>query len=285
MTDKGVTTASYTGSVFSVFSALTLTEWGIITGIVTALCTFALKTWWDYRRDRREQEAHQAALAMIRSGRQRGRADLRMLAAVATLSIAAGSSGFYFAKGQEGTGPTKTVGQQQVAVAYPDAAHGWKVPTICAGRTKGVFQGQTATMGECDAWLIEDLTYAGDAIKRCSPVKMTQWQYNYLVSFVHNVGGGAYCGSQVARNINAGRCEAAAKEMHAVPQIDRATGKPRIWRGKTIIYRQTGEVLLATGAPVMKWTTAAGIPLPGLIKRRNTEAAGFAADCDLWGRA
>lgn len=213
---------------------------------------------------------------------QSGRADLRALVSVALLTVGLGSSGFYFVKNQEGTGPVETVGQQQVAVAYPDVAHGWKVPTICAGRTNGVFRGQRATLAECDAWLVEDLTYAGDAIKRCSPVKMTQWQYNYLVSFVHNVGGGAYCGSQVSRNINAGRCEAAAKEMHAVPQIDRATGKPRIWYGKTIIYRPTGEVLLATGAPIMKWTTAAGVPLPGLIKRRNTEAAGFAADCDLW---
>lgn len=282
ITDRGVTTASYAGGGFSVLSALTLTQWGIIVGIVTAILTFALNAWWGYRRDRREQELHEAALRGAIDRRQDGKADLRMLAFVATLSIAAGSGGFYFAKTQEGTGPVAKVGEQQVAVAYPDPAHGWKVPTICAGRTKGVFPGQRATMDECDAWLIEDLTYAGQAIKRCTPVKMTQWQYNYLVSFVHNVGGGAYCGSQVARNINAGRCLEAAQEMHAVPQIDRVTGKPKVWRGKPIISRQTGEVLLATGSPVMKWTTAAGIPLPGLIKRRNTEAAGFAEDCDLW---
>lgn len=204
----------------------------------------------------------------------------RVLIAVSALSITAG--GAAYVKQEEGTGPIETRNGEKVAVAYADPAHGWKVPTICAGRTKGVFPGQRATMDECDAWLVEDLTYAGAAIKRCTPVKMTQWQYNYLVSFVHNVGGGAYCGSRVARNINAGRCEMAALEMHAVPQIDRATGKLRIWTGRPIIDRQTGAVLLATGSPVMKWTTAAGIPLPGLIKRRNTEAAGFAADCDLW---
>lgn len=282
ITDKTVSTASYAGGGFSILSALTLTEWGIVVGIVTAILTFALNAWWGFQRNQREKEIHAAALRGDIDRRQRGSINRNLLSAVAALSITA--SGAAFVMLQEGTGPTeRTTSGETVAKAYADPAHGWKVPTICAGRTKGVFRGQTATLDECDAWLIEDLTYAGSAIKRCTPVKMTQWQYNYLASFVHNVGAGAFCSSQVARNINSGRCDAAAKEMHAVPQINRATGKPRIWRGKPIIDRQTGAVLLATGSPVMKWTTAAGIPLPGLIKRRNTEAAGFAADCDLWG--
>lgn len=282
MTQKGITAASYAGGGFSVISAMTLTEWGIIVGIITAILTFALNAWFGWQRNKREQEIHEAALRGAIDRRQRGRADARALVAVAALSIAAGGGGFAFVKMQEGIGPLETINNQKVAVAYADPAHGWQVPTICAGRTKGVFRGQVATLAECDAWLIEDLTYAGAAIKRCTPVKMTQWQYNYLVSFVHNIGGSAYCASQVARYINAGRCQDAAKEMHASPQIDRTTGKPRVWRDRSIIDRQTGVVLLGTMAPVMKWTTANGIPLPGLIKRRNTEAAGFAADCDLW---
>ena len=282
MTDKSVSAASYAGGGFSVVSAMTLTDIGIIVGIITALATFVLNAWWGFQRNKREQELHMAALrgSIDRRQRERGSVNRGLLSAVAALSITA--SGAAFVMLQEGTGPVEAAGKQTVAVAYADPAHGWKVPTICAGRTKGVFKGQRATLEECDAWLIEDLSYAGAAIKRCTPVKMTQWQYNYIASFVHNVGGGAYCSSRVARHINAGQCAMAATEMHASPQIDRATGKPRIWTGKPIIYRPTGEVLLATGAPVMKWTTAAGIPLPGLIKRRNTEAAGFAADCDLW---
>lgn len=62
MTDKGISTASYLGGGFSVVSALTLTEWGIVTGIVTALATFALNAWWGYQRNKREQELHDAAL-------------------------------------------------------------------------------------------------------------------------------------------------------------------------------------------------------------------------------
>lgn len=205
----------------------------------------------------------------------------RTLLPVIALAITAGGAA-YVAR-EEGTGPVEVRGGEKVAVAYADPAHGWGVPTICAGRTRGVFRGQVATMAQCDAWLIEDLGYAGQAIKRCTPVQMTQQQYNFLASLVHNIGGGAYCGSQIARAINAGKCLEAAKEMHASPQIDRSTGKVRLWRGKSMIDRQTGAVLLATGAPVMKWTTANSVPLPGLIKRRNTEAAGFAADCDLWG--
>lgn len=62
ITDKSITAASYSGGVVSIFSAMTLTDWGIVTGIVTAIATFTLNVWWGMRRDRREQQAHDMAI-------------------------------------------------------------------------------------------------------------------------------------------------------------------------------------------------------------------------------
>lgn len=161
--------------------------------------------------------------------------------------------------------------------AYLDTGN---VPTICAGHTKGVFIGQKATIEQCEAWLIEDTSEAGRAIKRCTTAHVTQLQYNVLNSFVVNVGGGAYCHSELLRKLNAGDCRGAAREFNAAPQIDRATGKPVIWTGKAIKDRSNGAVLLATGDSVKKWTTDNGRPLAGLILRRAKERAAFEGDCE-----
>ena len=63
ITDKSVTAASYSGGAVSIFSAMTLTDFGILVGIITALATFALNLWWGIRRDRREQQAHDIAIS------------------------------------------------------------------------------------------------------------------------------------------------------------------------------------------------------------------------------
>lgn len=203
-------------------------------------------------------------------------------ALIATAALSITAAGLSLISSHEGDGPQAVKDGQAVSVAYADPAHGWAVPTICKGHTLGVYRGQTATPAQCEEWLREDAGIAGRAIKRCTPVKMTQGQYNSLDSFVLNTGGQNYCNSALARNINAGDCYAAAKQFNAAPQIDRLTTRARIWQGRPIIDRQTGAVLLATGAPIMKWTTANGIPLAGLIKRRAAERAMFEADCDVW---
>lgn len=126
--------------------------------------------------------------------------------------------------------------------AYLDAVG---VPTICTGSTKNVFLGQTATLAECEARLVEDTTYAGQAIKRCLPAdtKLTQRQYDALISFTFNVGGGAFCKSTLRRKIAAGDCHGAAQEFH-------------------------------------RWNRAGGRVLPGLVKRRAQEAWMFEKGCD-----
>lgn len=58
MSEKLPALVSYGGGVASVVSALTLSDWGMIIGIATAMATFLLNYYFQRRRDRREQELH-----------------------------------------------------------------------------------------------------------------------------------------------------------------------------------------------------------------------------------
>lgn len=60
--------ASYFGSAISVLSALTLTEWGIIVGIFTALCTFLFNLIYQSRKDARERREHEARMRLLAAG-------------------------------------------------------------------------------------------------------------------------------------------------------------------------------------------------------------------------
>jgi len=48
---------SYAGAVVAIVSSLTLTQWGIAVGILTALATFFLNWFYMRRRDAREELA------------------------------------------------------------------------------------------------------------------------------------------------------------------------------------------------------------------------------------
>lgn len=60
---------SYAGGIASVAASLTLTEAGVIIGIVTALLTFVVNAFYMYRKDRREQRESDAALAKWGGGK------------------------------------------------------------------------------------------------------------------------------------------------------------------------------------------------------------------------
>ena len=62
---KAADTASYVGGGVSVVAALTLTDIGIIVGIVTALLTFIANMIYQWRRDRREQLAFQLRIKKL----------------------------------------------------------------------------------------------------------------------------------------------------------------------------------------------------------------------------
>jgi isoprenylcysteine carboxyl methyltransferase (ICMT) family protein YpbQ len=58
--------SSYAGGIVSVAASLTLTQAGVIVGIVTALLTFVFNAVFMYRRDRREERALEMQLASQR---------------------------------------------------------------------------------------------------------------------------------------------------------------------------------------------------------------------------
>lgn len=56
---------SYAGAVVAIVASITLTQWGIIVGIVTALATFFLNAFYMRRRDEREQRETDARIAAL----------------------------------------------------------------------------------------------------------------------------------------------------------------------------------------------------------------------------
>lgn len=118
-------------------------------------------------------------------------------------------------------------------VAYRDPVG---IPTICYGATRGVQMGDRATKAECDALLVEELVIHENGMRRClrEPDRLTDGQYVAFLSLTYNIGVGAFCKSTAARMINSGDMKGAC-------------------------------------AQISRWDKAAGIRLPGLVKRRAEE--------------
>jgi lysozyme len=127
-------------------------------------------------------------------------------------------------------------------IAYADPVG---IPTICTGATLNVRLGQVATKSECDNMLVRDLTYAGKGVAHGVTHRITQGQYDALVSFVFNIGETQFYKSTLLRKINAGDCYGASKEFG-------------------------------------RWVYAKGILLRGLVIRRAQEASRFEEGCYLW---
>ncbi len=87
--------------------------------------------------------------------------------------------------------------------------------------------------------LRQDAQKCADEISRAVRVPLAQHQFDALVSFVFNVGAGAFRDSTLLRELNAGRYDAVP------PQLDR-------------------------------WVKAGGRTLEGLVRRRRAEGALFA---------
>lgn len=108
------------------------------------------------------------------------------------------------------------------------------IPTICFGETRGVKMGDKKTVDECKAMLGARLVEFSASVDRCLVVQLPDESYAAILSFAYNVGTGKFCGSTMARKANAGDLLGACNEFP-------------------------------------KWTKAAGIELPGLVKRRQEE--------------
>lgn len=120
--------------------------------------------------------------------------------------------------------------------AYLDAANIW---TIGYGHTgSDVHRGLKISDDRAEELLREDLAQADAAVNKLVTMPLTQGQFDALVSFVFNVGAGAFGRSTLLKRLNAGGFQA------AVEQFDR-------------------------------WVYADGRKLRGLVSRRKTEAELF----------
>lgn len=116
-------------------------------------------------------------------------------------------------------------------VAYRDPVG---IPTVCIGETLNVKMGDRHTLAECKDMLATRLVRDfGPAVDRCVKAPMSTERKAALVSFAYNVGAGAFCKSTLVKRLN-------RNDPNACDEL-------------------------------LKWTRAAGIQLPGLVKRRKEE--------------
>jgi lysozyme len=97
-------------------------------------------------------------------------------------------------------------------VAYYDPV---KIPTICAGATKGVRMGMRETPAGCEKRTMADLVEHEAGMSRCSVDvdALPQGVYEAALDFTYNVGVGAFCGSTLAKHLRAGRYREACDEF------------------------------------------------------------------------
>ena len=72
---RASTGISYGGGIVSIMAALTLTDWGIVLGMITAVATFCVNWYYKYRNDARAREAHEAHLASLTMDRRKRNED------------------------------------------------------------------------------------------------------------------------------------------------------------------------------------------------------------------
>ncbi len=123
--------------------------------------------------------------------------------------------------------------------AYPDPGSGGAPFTCGYGHTgPDVHEGLKINKAQADRWLVEDIAWAENAVRSLVKIPLTQNQFDALVDFVFNVGNSNFTRSTLLRKLNSGDIAGASREF-------------------------------------MRWTTASGKILPGLIRRRDAETALF----------
>jgi lysozyme len=111
--------------------------------------------------------------------------------------------------------------------AYPDPATGGKPYTVGYGTTvypsgMPVKLGDKVTEQQADAYLRNDVKKFEAAVSNAVKVKLTQGQFDALVSFTYNVGPANMASSTLIKKLNAGDVNGAADEF---PRWNKAAGK------------------------------------------------------------
>ena len=121
--------------------------------------------------------------------------------------------------------------------AYQCAAGVW---TIGYGHTKGVQKGMSISEEAANEMLAEEMTEYENYVNTYVTVELNQCQFDAMVSWVYNLGGGNLKASTLLKVLNAG-------DYDGVP------------------------------AQMMRWNKAGGKVLEGLTRRRQAEADLFSA--------
>ncbi len=141
----------------------------------------------------------------------------------------------------------KSAGLAAVAVALVGGFEGLRtmayrdpigIPTLCFGETRGVQMGDRATVAECKTMLAGRLVEFETGLRGClrNPDALPDGPYVAALSLSYNIGTAAFCRSSVRRLLDAGQIRQACDAFR-------------------------------------NFTKAAGIRLPGLVKRREAERA------------
>ena len=115
------------------------------------------------------------------------------------------------------------------------------VPTIGYGHIKGVQMGDTITQEQAEQMLVEELNEYEGYINDMVTTPLSQNQFDALVSWVYNLGGGNLKASTLLKVLNSG-------DFNGVP------------------------------AQLMRWNKAGGKVLEGLTRRRQAEADLFSGN-------
>ena len=86
--------------------------------------------------------------------------------------------------------------------------------TIGYGHTKDVSPGDTITRTQADLLLRQDVSLAAEAVEKHVTVPLNDNQFGALVSFVFNLGAGAFKESTLLRLLNDGQYEAVPVQLN-----------------------------------------------------------------------
>lgn len=114
------------------------------------------------------------------------------------------------------------------------------VPTIGFGTTEGVKVGDKITPERALVRLLNDADKFTQAVKKCAPVPMYQYEFDAYVSLTYNIGSGAFCNSTLVKKLKAYDYEGACKE---ILRWDKFKGQPL----KGLTLRRQREYQLCMG--------------------------------------
>jgi len=143
------------------------------------------------------------------------------------------------------------------------------VLTIGFGSTRGVTEGMVIGTKEAEERLQDDLRAAEEAVNRLVTVPLSQDQFDALVSFVFNVGEGAFQKSTLLRKLNAGDHDSVPVELMKWVHVkkkrveglaNRRAAEAGIWARGSFVASNTvpAEPPAPSKAPVVGGTILAG---------------------------